>query len=124
MEIKMDIKFLSRKFILSVLLAVMATAFLMKGMIDQNSWSIIIMATVVSYTVAKTIDKKHGLINHPTIWSRIVSMFSREFIVSILAVVGSGLLCWYGFITGNIWFQIAIAVGSAYNIFNSIEKVK
>ena len=120
----MDIKFLSRKFILSVLLAVMATAFLMKGLIDQNSWSIIIMATVVSYTVSKAIDKKYGLINHPTIWSRIVSMFSREFIVSIVAVIGSGLLCWYGFIAGNIWFQIAIAVGSAYNIFNSIEKVK
>lgn len=120
----MDIKFLSRKFILSVLLAVMATAFLVKGLIDQNSWSIIIMATVVSYTVSKTIDKKYGLINHPSIWGRIVSMFSREFIVSVLAIVGSGLLCWHGFIAGNIWFQIAIAVGSAYNIFNSIEKVK
>ena len=120
----MDIKFLSRKFILSILLAIMAIIFLIKGLIDQNSWSIIMMATVVSYTVSKTIDKKYGLINYPTIWSRIVSMFSREFIVSILAIVGSGFLCWYGFIAGNIWFQIALAVGSAYNIFNSIEKVK
>lgn len=118
----MDIKFLSRKFILSAILTIMSTIFLLHGLISDTNWHVIISATVISYIISKTIDKKTTKNNNITIIDRIKSLFSREFMLSLIVIIGSGILCWYKMINGNIWYQIVVSIGGVYNIFNSISK--
>ena len=121
---KMDIKVLSRKFMLSITLAILSTWLLVGGKINSSDWGFVVMATVVSYIVSKTLDKKFsGNFKFPVLMDRIKSMFSREFIVSMLSVIGTSWLCHSGYIDSGVWFKIVIAIGSAYNIFNSVEKI-
>ena len=56
----MDIKMLSRKFILSVSMMVLSTMLLLNGNVSENYFGIVLMATVVSYIVGKTTEKKFG----------------------------------------------------------------
>lgn len=120
----MDIKYLSRKFVLSMLLGLLATILLVKGSINDSQFGIVIMATVVCYIVGRTVDKKYGdgKITYPVIKDRLISLFSREFVISIIAVVGVSYLCFTKMINNDLWFQIVTVIGGTYNIFNPLEK--
>ena len=120
----MDIKYLSRKFVLSMILGIIATIFIVTGRITESQFGIVIMATVISYIVSKTIDKKFSdaKTTYTKIIDRIESLFSREFIVSLVTVIGISYLCYAKYIGSDLWMQVVFAVGSVYNIFNSVEK--
>lgn len=117
-----DIKFLSRKFMLSILLGIISTYMLIAGTIDQSQWGIVIMSTVVSYIVSKTVDKKFASYAMPDFWDRIRAMFSREFLMTLFAVIAASVLCAMKYIDGTIWFQIITPLAGAYNILNAVEK--
>lgn len=121
----MDIKFLSRKFALSMILGIISVILLMKGNINESQFGIVIMATVVSYIISKTIDKKYGdsKITYPVILDRLTSLFSREFLIAIFGVLGISYLSFIGKISGDLWFQVVTMIGGTYNIFNSVEKM-
>ena len=121
----MDIKMLSRKFILSVSMMVLSTMLLLNGNVSENYFGIVLMATVVSYIVGKTTEKKFGNVktNSVKLWDRLKSLFSREFALSMITVFGLSWLTWNGIVSQDLWFQVVTAIGGAYNIFNSIEKV-
>jgi fucose permease len=119
-----DIKYLSRKFVLSMLLGLLSTILLIKGSINDGQFGIVIMATVVCYIVGRTVDKKYGdgKITYPEIKDRLISLFSREFVISIIAVIGVSYLCFAKMINNDLWFQIVTVIGGTYNIFNALEK--
>lgn len=123
-SIKVDIKYLSRKFVLSMLLGLLSTILLIKGSINDSQFGIVIMATVVCYIVGRTVDKKYGdgKITYPEIKDRLISLFSREFVISIIAVIGVSYLCFAKMINNDLWFQIVTVIGGTYNIFNALEK--
>lgn len=123
-SIKVDIKYLSRKFVLSMLLGLLSTILLVKGSINDSQFGIVIMATVVCYIVGRTVDKKYGdgKITYPEIKDRLISLFSREFVISIIAVIGVSYLCFAKMINNDLWFQIVTVIGGTYNIFNALEK--
>lgn len=123
-RIRVDIKYLSRKFALSMLLGLLATILLVNGSIGDSQFGIVIMATVVSYIVSRTVDKKYGdgKITYPEIKDRLISLFSREFVISIIAVIGVSYLCFVKIINSDLWLQIVTVIGGTYNIFNSLEK--
>lgn len=120
----MNIKILSRKFVLSVSLMVLSTFLLLNGNITENYFGTILMATVVSYIVGKTTEKKWSKTKSysVTLWTRIKSLFSREFILSLITVFGLSYLTWKGIVGKELWFQTVLAIGSSYNIFNAISK--
>jgi hypothetical protein len=122
----MDIKFLSRKFIMSMLLGIIATFLLITHNIPEEQFGIVIIASVVSYIASRTIDKKYseGKLTFPAIKDRIESLFSREFIVAIITVIGISWLKFNGLIGSELWFQVIAAIGGVYNIFNAIEKIQ
>lgn len=121
----MDIKYLSRKFIISMLLGVISIVMLMNGSINESDFGIVIMATVISYIVGRTFDKKFstGKFTYPIFKDRVISLFSREFVISLLAVIIMSYLCYIGKIGSGLWFQVVSSVGGIYNIFNVVEKV-
>ena len=77
----MDIPYLSRKFVLSAGLAVVATLFMALKLIQPHEWMWVVMATVVSYVTAnaiqdKTMNNYVALVNGKktnlaTIWERV-----------------------------------------------------
>jgi len=119
----MEFKLLARKFILSMVLAVVSTLLLLANKISSSDWGFVITATVVSYIVSKTIDKKYGTLAFPGFFDRMKALLSREFVMSLVSVVGTSWLCYAGYIDSGNWFKIVLAIGSSYNIFNSIEKI-
>ena len=122
----MDIKYLSRKFLLSALLAIIATVFIMLGVIEAYQWQWVIMATAVSYVAANAISKKteteYSKEFKVKIKDRLASLFSREFIVCVGTVLVSSLLLHYNRIDSTVWFTVCSALAVAYNIGNSIGK--
>lgn len=122
----MDIKFLSRKFLLTTLLTVLSTWLLVTGNIGENQFGIVILAAIGSYIVGRTIDKKYseGKSTFPDIRDRIVSLFSREFVIALVAVIGVSYLKLKGFVGSDLWFQVISAIGGAYNVFNPLEKIE
>jgi fucose permease len=110
--------------VLSMLLGLLSTILLIKGSINDGQFGIVIMATVVCYIVGRTVDKKYGdgKITYPEIKDRLISLFSREFVISIIAVIGVSYLCFAKMINNDLWFQIVTVIGGTYNIFNALEK--
>ena len=107
-----------------MILGIIATIFIVTGRITESQFGIVIMATVISYVVSKTIDKKFGesKTTYTKIIDRIESLFSREFIMSLIAVFAMSYLCYAKYIGSDLWMQVVFAIGSVYNIFNSVEK--
>jgi hypothetical protein len=107
-----------------MILGIIATIFIIGGRITESQFGIVIMATVISYIVSKTIDKKfsESKTTYAKIIDRIESLFSREFIMSLIAVIAISYLCYAKYIGSDLWMQVVFAVGSVYNIFNSVEK--
>lgn len=118
-----DVKFLSRKLIISILMLVLATLFLAKGSIDQFTWKYIVMAIVGTYVVGKTIEKNIQEKMTGSWHQRILLLFSREFVISIVAIAASSVFLYYGKISGSSWFEICLLVSGAYNIMNPISKI-
>jgi hypothetical protein len=119
----MDFKLLSRKFILSMILAVISTLLLLSNTISSSNWGFVMTATVISYVVSRTVDKKYGKISFPSFIDRLKAIMSREFIISLLSIIGTSLLCHSGYIDSEVWFKIVLSIGASYNIFNSVEKI-
>lgn len=118
-----DIKLLSRKLILSVLLFVLATLFLAKSLVTVEVWKYITMAIVASYIAGKALDKSVAASFGGSLRSRLIALFSREFIFALVAILSSSAFLWYGKITCDVWFEISVAIGVAYNILNPIAKI-
>lgn len=118
-----DVKFLSRKLIISILMLVLATLFLAKGSIDQLTWKYIVMAIVGTYVVGKTIEKNIQEKMTGSWHQRILLLFSREFVISIVVIAASSVFLYYGKISGSSWFEICLLVSGAYNIMNPISKI-
>jgi len=119
-----DYKFLSRKFILSVLLFVVATWFLSIDILAGFQWQIVLMATALTYLGGKSLEKAKANNVDPVVsfWDRIVSLFSREFLISLGIFILATILAYTHKISGDIWFQIVTVIGSTYNVFNSMSK--
>lgn len=122
------IKFLSRKVILSWLIMIIATLFLIQNKLGESEFGMILGSIVAIYTIGRTIDKKYAfqIDRNNTwidVWHRIKSMFSREFVFTVLSVIGLTYLTEYDYISGDLWFKTVIVIGNSYNIFNSLEKI-
>jgi hypothetical protein len=134
----MDIKYLSRKFLLSVTLAVLGTIAMALKLIEPYQWQWLIMATVVSYVAAKTIEKKtfnaasgqigwgkngieKGLI--VTVWERLKSLCSREFLLTMGTVAVASVFLFMGIIPSVVWFTICTALAACFNIGTALAKV-
>jgi len=120
----MDYKIFSRKLILSVLLCVLATVFIKIGRIADYQWQFVITTIAVTYIGSKMVDKiKNVTAGTPISFiDRVVSLFSREFILALVIIIVSSLFLYWKNISGNVWFEIVSAIGSAYNIFNVFSK--
>lgn len=128
----MDIPYLSRKFVLSAGLAVVATLFMALKLIQPHEWMWVVMATVVSYVTAnaiqdKTMNNYVALVdgkktNLATIWERVKSLFDRVFLLAVTAVTVTSVFLLKGIIPSDVWFMICSALASAYNIGNAVGK--
>lgn len=128
----MDIPYLSRKFVLSAGLAVVATLFMALKLIQPHEWMWVVMATVVSYVTANAIQDKTmynyvALVNGKktnlaTIWERVKSLFDRVFLLAVTAVTVTSVFLLKGIIPSDVWFMICSALASAYNIGNAVGK--
>jgi hypothetical protein len=128
----MDIPYLSRKFVLSAALAVVATLFMAVKLIQPHEWMWVVMATVVSYVTAnaiqdKTMNNYVALVNGKktnlaTIWERVKSLFDRVFLLAVTAVTVTSVFLLKGIIPSDVWFMICSALASAYNIGNAVGK--
>jgi hypothetical protein len=128
----MDIPYLSRKFVLSAGLAVVATLFMAVKLIQPHEWMWVVMATVVSYVTAnaiqdKTMNNYVALVNGKktnlaTIWERVKSLFDRVFLLAVTAVTVTSVFLLKGIIPSDVWFMICSALASAYNIGNAVGK--
>lgn len=128
----MDIPYLSRKFVLSAGLAVVATLFMALKLIQPHEWMWVVMATVVSYVTANAIQDKtmHNYValvngkktNLATIWERVKSLFDRVFLLAVTAVTVTSVFLLKGIIPSDVWFMICSALASAYNIGNAVGK--
>jgi hypothetical protein len=128
----MDIPYLSRKFVLSAALAVVATLFMALTLIQPHEWMWVVMATVVSYVTAnaiqdKTMNNYVALVNGKktnlaTIWERVKSLFDRVFLLAVTAVTVTSVFLLKGIIPSDVWFMICSALASAYNIGNAVGK--
>lgn len=128
----MDIPYLSRKFVLSAGLAVVATLFMALTLIQPHEWMWVVMATVVSYVTAnaiqdKTMNNYVALVNGKktnlaTIWERVKSLFDRVFLLAVTAVTVTSVFLLKGIIPSDVWFMICSALASAYNIGNAVGK--
>ena len=122
-----DIKFLSRKFILSVALAIIATVFIFLGIILPHQWQWVMMSTVVSYVAANAISKQtetaYKDIFNVSWKDRLKALVSREFIVCMVAIILTSILLYIGRIGAEVWFTICSSLAVAYNIGNSVGKL-
>lgn len=120
-----DFKLLSRKLVLSVLLIVIATLFIIKARITDQQYGIVIMATVVTYIISKAMDGRVELRRDykPTLLDRLRALLTREFIISVLTVLGMSYLLYQRHISSQLWMQVVFAIGGVYNISNSLEKI-
>ena len=128
----MDIPYLSRKFVLSAGLAVVATLFMALKLIQPHEWMWVVMATVVSYVTAnaiqdKTMNNYVALVNGKktnlaTIWERVKSLFDRVFLLAVTAVTVTSVFLLKSIIPSDVWFMICSALASAYNIGNAVGK--
>ena len=128
----MDIPYLSRKFVLSAGLAVVATLFMAVKLIQPHEWMWVVMATVVSYVTANAIQDKNmnnyvALVNGKktnlaTIWERVKSLFDRVFLLAVIAVTVTTLFLFKGIIPSSVWFTICSTLAAAYNISNALSK--
>lgn len=123
----MDIKFLSRKFLLSIALALLATAFITMDIITAMQWQWVIMATAVSYVASNAIIKKteSAYADFADInWKdRIKGLFSREFLVCVVTVLVTSMLLIAQRIDSNVWFTVCSGLAVAYNIGNAVGKL-
>lgn len=117
---------LSRKLILSAMLAVIATTLVWFRLIADTQWQWVIMATVVSYVVSMTAQPGHTKLREESklkAWgNRIKNLFSRSFVISIITIlVSTALLCRKS-ISSTVWFAVVSTIAGAYNILNAIGK--
>lgn len=121
-----DYKFLSRKFLISVMLLVISTLFLANKTVTQYQWQMVFMATIITYLGSKTLEKvKAKNVDMPvSFWKRIIGMMSREFVLALCALITATIFAYTKTINGDIWFQIATSIGSMYNIFNAVSKTE
>jgi hypothetical protein len=122
---------LSRKYVLSVTILALFLIMAAKQLItpDMLLWSI--MATVISYIAAKSLEKNQcadakSLQLVVTFWERIKALFSREFMLAYGAVLGLSALLYFGYLPiayVNTWFIAITTIAASYNIGNSIAKV-
>lgn len=124
----MDIKILSRKFVLSAVLAVLATLFMWWKIVDPAQWQWVIMATVVSYVASKAMEKATGSETDTretkiSIGIRIKSLFSREFILAFGTVLVTSVFLYLQIIPSSVWFTICSALAAAYNIGVAVAKL-
>lgn len=123
----MDIKYLSRKFLLSVMLAVVATILIFTGTIEPYQWQWVIMATAVSYVAANALNKKTETDMRsmmPPDWKeRLKSLFGREFLVCLVTIIITTVLLAMKHIGNDVWFTVCSALAVAYNIGNSVGKL-
>lgn len=125
----MDIKYLSRKFVLSGLLAIIATLLVWWKLIEPEQWQWVIMATVISYIGGRTIEK--ATLSSATgrkvlavvLWDRLKSLFSREFVLTLVTLLVTSALLYRGCITSGVWFLLASTLAGFYNILTAVSKV-
>jgi hypothetical protein len=128
----MDITYLSRKFVLSAVLATLATLFMAIKLIAPIHWQWVIMSTVVTYVAANAIigHNKTGnremvggvMVSMTTIWERLKALFGRTFLLAFVTVLVCSAFLLKGIIPSEVWFVICSALAGAYNIGNALSK--
>jgi hypothetical protein len=123
----METKILSRKLILSAILAIVATIFMGMKLIAPVQWQWVVMATVVSYVAGVTIQRgaaSEASARLKVPWKmRLKALFSDEFAITLATVLVTSAFLFYGVIPKDIWFTIITALGACYNILNPIAKL-
>lgn len=124
-------KYLSKKFIMSVTILAIFLAMAAKSIIQPDMLLWAIMATVLSYVIAKTTEKKaevdcKSLGIAVSFWQRIKGLFGRDFLLSYVTVWGLSILLYTGYIPqlyASTWFICVTTIAGVYNIGNSISKL-
>lgn len=119
-------KYLSRKFVLSSVIFILAVYNMAFNFITQDHFLWAMMATGVSYIVSKSLmeykEAKRD-VDRVSFLDRVVAMFSREYSLSLAIIIIAQLFIYYGKIDGTTWFAIVSAIAGAYNIGNAVGKI-
>lgn len=124
-------KFLSKKFVMSATILLIFLAMAAKSIIQPDMLLWAIMATVLSYVIAKTTEKTaevdmKSLGLKVNFWQRIIALFDRDFLLSYVTVWGLSILLYTGYIPqlyASTWFICVTTIAGVYNIGNSIAKL-
>jgi hypothetical protein len=126
-----NFKILSRKLILTIGLAVLASLLIFvksnvtgKPFILDYQWQAVIMATVITYIVGCNIQNNNmpSSVDIKTFWERIKDLFRWDFVLAVLTIIFTTFLLVRGHVENTVWFSIISAIGGAYNIMNPIGK--
>ena len=118
-------QYLSRKFVLSVSLAIIGTLFMWWTIIEPLHWQWLIMATVVSYVAANALQASRTplvVAKKVPFWTRIKALFDRVFLAAAATVIVASAFLYGKIIPSSVWFTVCSAIAAAYNIGNSIAK--
>ena len=116
---------LSRKFLLSLLIAIVGTILMAQRAITPEQWQWCITVTVLTYISSLAIQEnkvKNIKVVKVDIYQRIRNLFTRDFILTILLFVIATVFLSKNIITNTVWFALVSALGVVYNIGNSLQK--
>jgi len=133
-------KILSRKFILSILLIIIATLFVVwsKDLPDElklctgNQYTWVLMATIISYITAKATQSVTGsshtirskIFNKPIqIIDQLKQLIDNVFLLTIIVIVILSIMNYHHIIYNDNWFYMVTTIVGAYNIGNAISKL-
>ena len=132
------VNWLSRKFILSATLMLIATLFIVwsKGaegmdiLCTQSQYLWVMAATLLPFLAAnawqewKNVKLDYLRVNNsPTIWDRIKELFGTVFLLAYAAIIGVSVLNYFHIVNNEVWFPIVSAIAGFYNIGNVAGKM-
>ena len=127
---------LSRKFILSVTLMVIATLFIFwsRGsghvLCTQSQYLWVISATLLPFLAANAVqDLRKGNGVHlkaekkPSVLDRIKALIGTVFILSYATIIGISVMNYFHIVNNEVWFPVVTAVVGFYNVGNVVSKL-
>jgi len=119
---------LSRKFLLSLLIAIVGTILMANRYLEPEQWQWCMTVTILSYITSLSIQeikikRIYNLdLSKLSISRRIRKLFTRDFILTILLFIIATIFLAKNIITNSVWFYLVSALTSVYNIGNSVQK--
>lgn len=139
-EFNMTTRFLARKVILSLDVAIFATVLMLGNHIQGQHWLWAMSATVLSFIAAETIQKRGNLMTPPppgrahrsfwvafksylsSVWARITNVFTLDFLAGFVVINLAHYFSLRGIIEPGVWFPLVSGICGFYNVGNALSK--